>query len=377
MRAERLGSYSMAATFAGIPSFSRRKSIDRYFRACPPPRCHDVTSPCALRPPVRFFDSTSDFSGVCLVMSLLSSIVRKRREGVYGLYVLSAIIDCLLLYLRESRFAPVYAALQILGVLDHLFAFRQPDVGFLPVAPVTFGAASAAKLAVKIRRAHVVHFHFENALDRFFDLSLRCVRRDFKHDGVLRLFHGQAFFRDDRPADYLIEPRRHRLTLLPFGLGLGLFLLRRRLLGGLWRSRFHWRFRLSLLARHFLFRSAGSGLDLHRGFRLRCRQRTAQFRSRLAREHQVVMTHQVVRFEPSRWNQRHAVDITAGAFEIQVRAIFHQQNRARFLVQLSERLTERLGLVRSELPAVHNRQFCFRELRGKRRTQGAQNHLLG
>src|SRR5580692_5944226 len=107
MRAERLGSYSMAATFAGIPSFSRRKSIDRYFRACPPPRCHDVTSPCELRPPVRFFDSTSDFSGVCLVMSLLSSIVKKRREGVYGLYVLSAIIDCLLLYLRESRFAPV------------------------------------------------------------------------------------------------------------------------------------------------------------------------------------------------------------------------------------------------------------------------------
>src|ERR1700734_623439 len=91
MRAERLGSYSMDATFAGIPNFSRRKSIDRYFRACPPPRCHAVTSPCELRPPVRFFDSTSDFSGVCLVMSLLSSIVRKRRDGVYGLNVFSAI----------------------------------------------------------------------------------------------------------------------------------------------------------------------------------------------------------------------------------------------------------------------------------------------
>src|SRR6201987_2010201 len=271
MRAERLGSYSMAATFAGIPSFSRRKSIDRYFRACPPPRCHDVTSPCELRPPVRFFDSTSDFSGVCLVMSLLSSIVRKRREGVYGLNVLSAIIDCLLLYSRESGLAPVYAALQILGVLDHLFAFRQPDICFLPFAPVSFGAASAAKLAMKIRRAHVVHFHFENALHRFFDFSLRRVRRHLKHHSVLRLFDGQAFFRDDRPADYLIEPRRHRLTLLPFGLGLGLFLLRRRLLGGLWRSRFHRRFRLGLLARRFLFRSSGSGLDLHRRFRLRCR----------------------------------------------------------------------------------------------------------
>src|SRR6202008_4089444 len=144
----------------------------------------------------------------------------------------------LLLYFRESRFAPVCAALQILGVLDHLFALGQPDIGFLPVAPVSFSAASAAKLAVKIRRAHVIHFHLENALDRFFDLSLRRVRRDFNHHGVQRLFHGQAFFRDDRPADYLIEPRCHRLTLLPFGLGLGLFFLRRWLLGGLWRSRF-------------------------------------------------------------------------------------------------------------------------------------------
>src|SRR5271154_2956587 len=129
----------MAATFAGIPSFSRRKSMERYFRACPPPRCHDVTSPCEFRPPVRFFDSVSDFSGVCLVMSLLSSIVRKRRDGVYGLYVLSAIIDCLLLYLRDPL-RPSTPQLQILGVLDHLFAFGQPDVSFLPIAPMSFGA---------------------------------------------------------------------------------------------------------------------------------------------------------------------------------------------------------------------------------------------
>src|SRR5260370_23458565 len=91
MRAERFGSYSMAATFAGIPVLSRRKSIDRYLRACPPPRCHEVTSPWSLRPPVRFFDSVSDFSGVSLVISLLSSMVRKRRDGVYGLNVFSAI----------------------------------------------------------------------------------------------------------------------------------------------------------------------------------------------------------------------------------------------------------------------------------------------
>src|SRR6516162_7213887 len=162
MRAERLGSYSMAATLAGIPSFSRRKSMDRYLRACPPPRCHEVTSPCELRPPVRFFDSTSDFSGVCLVMSLLSSMVRKRREGVYGLYVFSAIIDCLLLCVRESRFASVHAVATDSRRTQSSFRLRQPDVGFFPVPPVSFGATPPAKFPVKIRRAHVVHFHLEN-----------------------------------------------------------------------------------------------------------------------------------------------------------------------------------------------------------------------
>src|SRR5580704_6408375 len=91
MRAERLGSYSMAATFAGIPVLSRRKSIERYRFWWPPPRCHIVTSPCELRPPVRFLLSVNDFSGVSFVISLLSSIVRKRRDGVYGLNVFSAI----------------------------------------------------------------------------------------------------------------------------------------------------------------------------------------------------------------------------------------------------------------------------------------------
>src|SRR5271155_1097907 len=127
MRAERFGSYSIEATFAGIPIFSRRKSIDRYRRACPPPRCHEVISPWELRPPVRFFDSLSDFSGVCLVISLLSSIVRNRRDGVYGLNVFSAIVaSC-----SEQ-------GLQILRVLDHLLARCQPDVRLLPIAAETF-----------------------------------------------------------------------------------------------------------------------------------------------------------------------------------------------------------------------------------------------
>src|ERR1700675_5003646 len=161
MRAERFGSYSMAATFAGIPVFSRRKSTLRYFCACPPPRCHEVISPCELRPPVRFCTSTSDFSGVCLVISLLSSMVKKRRDGVYGLNVFIAIVasyrfpsNCLASWLLvpaiTCRQLPAHSKLNIsklniLGVLDHLFAFLQPHVRFLPIAAETFGASPPAE----------------------------------------------------------------------------------------------------------------------------------------------------------------------------------------------------------------------------------------
>jgi hypothetical protein len=48
----------------------------------------EVTRPVLLRPPVRFLDSTSAFSGRCLVISSRVVIVWKRRVGVVGLYVL-------------------------------------------------------------------------------------------------------------------------------------------------------------------------------------------------------------------------------------------------------------------------------------------------
>jgi hypothetical protein len=45
----------------------------------------EVTRPVLLRPPDRFFDSTSDFSGRSLVMSSRETTVAKRRVGVVGL----------------------------------------------------------------------------------------------------------------------------------------------------------------------------------------------------------------------------------------------------------------------------------------------------
>ena len=64
MWAERLGSYSMLATLAGIFSLSRLKSMTRKRRLCPPPRCQAVTRPVLLRPPDFFRGSTRALAGL-------------------------------------------------------------------------------------------------------------------------------------------------------------------------------------------------------------------------------------------------------------------------------------------------------------------------
>src|SRR6266545_5935685 len=89
MRALRFGSYSTAATLAGTPSFSRRKSSTRYFCLCPPPRCRDVMRPYTLRPDERFLDLVSAFSGRPRVTSEKSETVWKRRPGLVGLQTVS------------------------------------------------------------------------------------------------------------------------------------------------------------------------------------------------------------------------------------------------------------------------------------------------
>src|SRR5580765_3919423 len=91
MFALRLGSYSMASTLAGTPALSRRKSILRYCFLWPPPRCQTEISPWLLRPPERFFGSRRLFSGVSLVIWLLSRTVINRLEAVYGLKLFSPI----------------------------------------------------------------------------------------------------------------------------------------------------------------------------------------------------------------------------------------------------------------------------------------------
>src|SRR4029077_4604477 len=204
----RFGSYSIAATLAGTPTLSRRKSTWRYCFLCPPPRCQITISPWLLRPPERFFGSSSAFSGSCLVMWLLSTTVINRRDAVYGLKLFSPIAASYLLTSSPLRANGTknlkIPALQILRVLDHLFAFRQFHVGFLPVPPIPFALPAPPHLAVKIRGAHRVHFHLENLLHRFLDLRLGRAGSHLKHHRMLRLFHAQALFRNDRPANNLI-----------------------------------------------------------------------------------------------------------------------------------------------------------------------------
>src|SRR5882724_11785721 len=309
----RLGSYSMAATFAGTPTLSRRKSTWRYCFLCPPPRCQITISPWLLRPPERFFGSSSAFSGSCLVMWLLSTTVMNRRDAVYGLKLFSPIAASYLLTANLSRTVPV---LQVFRVLNHLFAFGELDVRFLPIPPVAFVLAAAAHFAHKIRGAHRGYLHLENLLHGFLDLGLGGFRRNFKDHRVLCLFHAEAFFRDDRPPDDLIVRGCHRLVLPLFLCWLGGFLCRCRLLCcGLWRSflfRRFWRGRNRLHVRH------------HDGLLLRI-ERVAQSRHCILREHHQVMPQHVVRLQNAGRCQLHAINIAAREFQVAIFAVRYKQ----------------------------------------------------
>src|SRR2546425_7650394 len=121
MRAERFGSYSIVETVAGMSRLSRLKSMRRYIRLCPPPRHHDVSSPRLLRPPVRWFGSTSGLCGSVAVISSKVWTVWNRWPGDVGLNFLIGI--------TISR----NACLCAFEELRHFFAFAQLHVRLLPV----------------------------------------------------------------------------------------------------------------------------------------------------------------------------------------------------------------------------------------------------
>src|SRR5271157_429158 len=367
MLALRLGSYSMATTLAGTPSLSRRKSTVRYCRLWPPPRCQITISPWLLRPPERFFGSSSCFSGVCLVIWLLSTTVMKRRDAVYGLKLLSPISASIFqIFPPPWRTSQQLPGLQILRVLDHLLAFGELHVRLLPVAAIAFILAAAAHLAVKIGGAHSGHFHLEDLLHGFLDFGLRGGGGNFKYHGVLQFLHAESLFRDDGTPDNLIVRGCHGLLLPLLG---GRLFCHCGFLGRGFRR---------CLGRRFLF-GCGRGRDRFHmrrfdGLAIRV-ERMAQTGDGILGNQQAIVAQHIVRLQHIRRGELHTLHIAAGQFQIAVFAVDHQQSGLRG-VQLVKRGAQRLGLVRFERPGIHHRQLFFRQLRGERRTQRAKHHLL-
>src|SRR6266436_3199156 len=141
MLALRFGSYSIDSTLAGTPSLSRRKSILRYCFLWPPPRCQIEISPWLLRPPERFFGSSNAFSGVSLVIWLLSRTVINRRDAVYGLKLFSPIATSYLFarsccYHRATSTSQLTALGRVLQI--KLYKFSAYSIIFSPAASFTY-----------------------------------------------------------------------------------------------------------------------------------------------------------------------------------------------------------------------------------------------
>src|SRR5213594_45346 len=188
MRAVRFGSYSMAATRAGMANLFRLKSMRRYCRLWPPPCQRVVMWPRLLRPPVRFSGSSSDFSGSVFVTSAKSETERNRVAGVIG---------------RNCRM-PISA-------LEHgdRVAFFERDDRLFPgrATAGTAGETARAAPGAHHQGAHVGHGDLEQRLDGRADLRLG--RRRVHAEGVLfaGLVRGRGFLGDHGAHDQAVLVR--------------------------------------------------------------------------------------------------------------------------------------------------------------------------
>src|SRR5919108_5109896 len=182
MYADRLGSYSIDATRAGIPSLRRLKSILRYRRLARPPRWREVLRPWVLRPPDFFRPSVSDLSGSSLVSSAKSGKVAKRRPGLVGLGLRTAIRSSLPGAGVGER-AALLQRLQSGEDRDLVLGSHLHD-RLLPAARAPGGPAAPLGLGLDRDRADVEHLDVgEQLLDGLADLRL--VRLLVHAEGVL------------------------------------------------------------------------------------------------------------------------------------------------------------------------------------------------
>src|SRR3954452_12879659 len=190
MYAVRLGSYSIAATLAGMPSRRRLKSTLRYRRLAPPPRWRDVLRPRELRPPDFFRPSVSDFSGVDFVISAKSEYVTKRRPGLVGLVLRIGI--CLALALEPLQGGEDRDRIALAHLHDRLLP--RPALARRVAAPLGLGLHGGG--------AHVDDLHVEQRLHRLADLRLVRVVVDAERVLAGRGEH-VALLADDRADDDL------------------------------------------------------------------------------------------------------------------------------------------------------------------------------
>src|SRR5436309_918199 len=200
MRAERFGSYSIAATLAGTPTLSRLKSMIRYRRLCPPPRWRSVMRPRLFRPPDLRKGAVSDGSGSVLVISLKSNPVWKRRPGDVG------------------RYCNVGIPLGPLEEVDAA-ALGERHVGLFPVGSPSEVSTDAPDLAELAARPHLLDPDLEKQLHRAPDLDLVGPWMNPEHDLVPELVHQRALLGDDRALHdiggvhaYASSPSRSRAT---------------------------------------------------------------------------------------------------------------------------------------------------------------------
>src|SRR4051795_9317047 len=205
IRALRLGSYSISATRPGIPNLSRLKSILRYCRLCPPPRCREVRWPWLFRPPDFFIGSSSDFSRVSRVISSNPDTERKRVPAVMGR-------NCLML-------------ISALEYGDRIAVLERHDC-LLPALGGALDPPPGDRMPPHLHGADPGDGHREHRLNGGPDLVL--VGLGVHLEGVLlaRLVGRRALLGDHR-TDHDLVQRGHLLVPL--------LLLRRRLLGRLAR----------------------------------------------------------------------------------------------------------------------------------------------
>src|SRR5437867_3635263 len=183
MRAERFGSYSTPATTAGIPNFSRRKSMSRSIRLCPRPRWRTVMVPETFRPLPRRFGRSRLFSGVFFVISSLVRKVMYRRAGEVGL---------------TARMAMALGSLDEFDLVPRLERHDR----LLPARPAALEAPHALPLAPTRLRPHGSDLHAEDLLHRMADLDLVRVPRDLESHGVQLVLEAHALLGHQRAHEH-------------------------------------------------------------------------------------------------------------------------------------------------------------------------------